>query len=91
MQEKAEEKKKGYTCVVWVERAIDKEMLAKIEALSTSGEFVDEDGEACIEVVQCALHSIFILLQFKIKILKMLCFPAKAENSTAGPSSPISA
>ena len=50
MQTKAEEKRKGYCCVVWVERAIGREDLACIEKLSRDGSAVDETGEACIEV-----------------------------------------
>ena len=50
MQTKAEEKRKGYTCIVWVEAPITRQMLAQIEHRSTSGQDVDETGEACIEV-----------------------------------------
>ena len=50
MQAKAEEKRKGYTCIVWVESPVTRDMLAQIERRSTSGQDVDEDGEACIEV-----------------------------------------
>ena len=51
MQTKAEEKRKGYCCVVWCEKPVTREMLARLEQLSTSGEMTDEEtGEACIEV-----------------------------------------
>jgi hypothetical protein len=50
MQTKAEEKRKGYCCVVWVERAVTREDLRGIEALSRSGATRDETGEPCIEV-----------------------------------------
>ena len=50
MQAKAEEKRKGYTCVVWAEREVTREMLAALERRSTEGPDVDDFGERCIEV-----------------------------------------
>ena len=50
MQTKAEEKKKGYACIVWVEKVVTRDMLAEIESMSRSGYGVDEVGDACIEV-----------------------------------------
>jgi hypothetical protein len=50
MQTKAEEKRKGYCCVVWVEREVTQEDLRGIGALSRSGATRDETGEPCIEV-----------------------------------------
>lgn len=68
MQTKAEEKKKGYCCVVWVERAITVEDLRRVEELSRSGEARDEAGEACIVVsghflfVDCTAGVAWVLL-----------------------------
>ena len=55
MQTKAEEKRKGYACVVWSEREVTREMLAGLERRSTCGQDVDETGEACIEVSVCCV------------------------------------
>lgn len=58
MQTKAEEKRKGYCCVVWTERGVSREELKNIEVLSRSGAMRDETGEACIEVISYS-HSTF--------------------------------
>lgn len=61
MQTKAEEKRKGYCCVVWCEKPVTREMLARLEQLSTSGEMTDEEtGEACIEVNKIKQISLLI-------------------------------
>ena len=59
MQTKAEEKRKGYCCVVWSERPLTRDMLTSLEQRSTSGGDVDETGEACIEVMYCSFLSCF--------------------------------
>jgi hypothetical protein len=56
MQTKAEEKRKGYCCVVWAERALTRADLDRVEALSREGNAVDEDGEACVEVNGLYFH-----------------------------------
>lgn len=50
MQTKAEEKRKGYTCVVWASCVVTRSMLDELETLSRSGAHLDEMGEPCIEV-----------------------------------------
>jgi len=70
MQTKAEEKRKGYCCVVWSERPLTKDMLQSLEQRSTSGQDVDETGEACIEVSL----SYFFLYYTAANFCKMLNF-----------------
>lgn len=50
MQEKAEEKRKGYCCVVWRVDKIDRSKLKELEELCRSGMQRDEEGRPCIEV-----------------------------------------
>jgi hypothetical protein len=50
MQPKAEEKKKGYCCVVWCAEKLTNEMLLALEILANDGRTVDEHGHSCIEV-----------------------------------------
>lgn len=48
MQEKAEEKRKGYCCVVWSADVIDRTKLKQLESLCTMNK--DEEGRSCLEV-----------------------------------------
>eukprot|EP01038_Epipyxis_sp_PR26KG_P016414 gene16414-22382_t len=50
MQEKAEEKKKGYSCVVWSSIPINKNVLKSIEMMSNNNK--DDEGEDCLEIMQ---------------------------------------
>jgi tRNA pseudouridine synthase 10 len=51
MQTEAEEKKKGYACVVYVANgSVTRERLQALEARSRSGEDNDEDGVPCLQV-----------------------------------------
>lgn len=48
MQEKAEEKRKGYACVVWTAERVTRESLAQLARLCVEDR--DEDGVPCVEV-----------------------------------------
>ncbi|KAJ1431001.1 hypothetical protein B484DRAFT_45470 [Ochromonadaceae sp. CCMP2298] len=52
MQTKAEEKRKGYRCVVWSEKAVTQSQLRELERLCSSGQTRDAEGDACIELTQ---------------------------------------
>jgi hypothetical protein len=67
MQTKAEEKRKGYCCVVWAERAVTRADLDRVEALSREGTAVDEDGEACVEV-----RLVYVLAEKATSCLRIL-------------------
>lgn len=50
MQIKAEEKKKGYACVVWVERSISSKDIENLESWIGSIGKVDEEMNPCLHV-----------------------------------------
>lgn len=52
MQKKAEEKKKGYCCVVWSQLPIDREKLLTIEKMTSEGSDKDDDGITCLQISQ---------------------------------------
>ena len=52
MQKKAEEKKKGYCCVVWSERPVDRAALQAIENMAKNGHDRDEIGAPCLQIHQ---------------------------------------
>lgn len=55
MQQLAEEKKKGYCCLVWTEKSITQEDLNYLGSISSSihGIDIDEDGRHCLKVCCC--------------------------------------
>ncbi len=63
MQEKAEEKRKGYACVVWTADKVTDEKLSQLEGMCTSGATRDEDGISCIEVLTVCYCAVIWCLQ----------------------------
>jgi hypothetical protein len=51
MQSEAEEKKKGYSCVVYVQAGhVTREKLLALEQRCQDGQDLDEDGQVCLQV-----------------------------------------
>jgi hypothetical protein len=62
MQKKAEEKRKGYCCVVWLEKKIEKkEFLEIFKKIENS---VDDDGQKCLQVFNLYFYFVFFFIFF---------------------------
>ncbi len=65
MQSEAEEKKKGYSCVVYVKEGnVTKERLQELEERSRDGQDIDEEGQVCLQVIFCLCFGKFPNVDF---------------------------
>ncbi len=90
MQEKAEEKKKGYACVVWSADRIDRNKLRELEQLCLSGADRDEEGVPCIEVRRHCI-SLFLFVNVIDCSFCVYVHPDLSEDASASAAPPLPA
>jgi hypothetical protein len=84
MQVEAEEKKKGYCCLVYCEKFITPENLLLLEQASVKD--VDEEGVPCLQVL---LIVTLMSISFTIRLLTVCVFVAYPEDTITSDASKI--